>query len=131
MESLENNTANEAFKLQLRAREIINYAELARERYEHHKKAAQFYLRRTAALLALNVVSGSVTLFGGPKAFLVASIVSTLVLLLRKVDGSLATHLQATIEYKMSLDELESVEETNGMAHAISQFEERCQRFES
>lgn len=131
MKSLKNtDTSGDPLKHPLRAIEAIRYDELARERYEHHKGVAKFYLRRTAVLMGFNVACCALALFVNSRIFIIASGVSCLVLLLRKVEGSLATHMQATIEYKMSLDEFEAVEDTNGMLPAIRRFEERCQRFE-
>jgi len=87
MKSLTNNTTSNPIQLPLQVVEAINYEQMARSRYEHHTRLAKFYLRRTAILMGICLLSAIVVLFDGPKIFILVTIVISLVLLLTKGGG--------------------------------------------
>lgn len=129
MKSLMNVTITEV-RLPSQVVEAISYEQLARTYYENHTRTAKFYLRRTAILMAISLGCAMVTLFGGPRIFIVATIAISLVLLLRKVEANLGSHLKAAIEYRLSIADFEELEDTNGLQRAIDLFKLRCQRYD-
>lgn len=130
MESLTNTTQTEVVTPPSKVLDAIYFQEVARSKYRHHTRVAKFYMRRTAIIMGVNLVCTAIPLFGGPKLLLVISVVASLVLLLRKVEGDLAFHLQAAIEYQFSISDFENSENTNALQKAITLFEQRCQEYD-